>query len=249
MRSILRRTPHGIELDVMALIYTVANRFWICMIAGAVLGLAAMVNSAYFTTPQYTASVSVYVNNNTMMVTGVSAGDISASIQVAKTYNALIGSDKVLQAVLDASGVEEMTTGELSGKISAQSVDDTQYLSISVRDSDPIRAAKLANAFLDAAPEVLEEMVAGSSISVVDTASVPLTPSSPNVKKNTVLGFAVGVLLSMAAVVVWSILDTTVKSEAELQEWGEYPLLGVIPDLSAVKMLREQDSRQAKYLK
>lgn len=243
MRSILRRTPNGVELDVMALIYAVLNHIWICLIAGAVLGLAAMVHSAYFTTPQYTASVSLYVNNNTMMVTGVSSGDINASIQVAKTYNALIGSEKVLRSVLDAAGEEVMSTGELAGKISAHPVDDTQYLRIYVSDSDPVRAARLANAFLYSAPEILEDMVVGSSISVVDTAAIPLYPSSPNVRRDTIMGFAVGMLLSMVAVVLKVLMDTTVKSETALQEWPNYPLLGVIPDLAAVKSIGGKQSQ------
>lgn len=237
MRSILKRTPEGIELDVIAVFQTLVHYAWLIAFVGVGFALISAVNTCLFVTPQYTASVSMYVNNNTMTMTGISISDMTASTQVAKTYNALITSSKVLEAMLDEADITDLTADELAGKVSAVTVDDTQYVTISVVDSDPKRAAALASAFEVAVPEVLEEIVVGSAIRIVDSPKVPTMPSYPNVPRSIAAGALFGIVVGIAVVVLWSIMDNTLKSEDEIQEWS-YPLLGVIPDHAIAKKSR-----------
>ena len=69
---------------------------------------------------------------------------------------------------------------------------------------------------------------------VVDRAVVKMSPVSPNVMKNTVIGLMIGFLLSAGVIVLRELTDTTIRSEEMLLEkMPDIPILAVVPDLTA----------------
>ena len=71
------------------------------------------------------------------------------------------------------------------------------------------------------------------SVQIVDYAEVPEGPSSPSVTRNTAIGFLLGLLVSIAVVVLLDLTNTVIRSEKDLNTlFEEIPVLGVIPELS-----------------
>ena len=58
----------------------------------------------------------------------------------------------------------------------------------------------------------------------------PTAPSSPNVLMNSAVGGVVGLVIAVIIVLLRSLLDNTVKSEEELKDRFDVPVLGKIPD-------------------
>ena len=53
---------------------------------------------------------------------------------------------------------------------------------------------------------------------------------SPNILKNTAVGFLLGLLLAAAFVVIRELTDKRVRSESDLEEQFGIPVIGTIPD-------------------
>jgi capsular polysaccharide biosynthesis protein len=68
---------------------------------------------------------------------------------------------------------------------------------------------------------------------VIGSASVPNEPSSPNVKRNTLIGAFAFLLVSIFVSIIAFLKDNTVKGEKDIQEKLKVPVLGEIPDLTA----------------
>jgi len=66
-------------------------------------------------------------------------------------------------------------------------------------------------------------------ISATEVPRVATSPSSPNVKKNTVLGAVVGVVLAIAVLVVKFLLDDTIKSSEDVERYLGITNLSLIP--------------------
>ncbi|MGE0350799.1 GumC family protein [Hydrogenophaga sp.] len=71
--------------------------------------------------------------------------------------------------------------------------------------------------------------ITANNVSIVDEASAPLFPASPNIKLNLGLGVVLGLFLGMLAALLREQLDDSVKSASEIESRYRLPLLGLIP--------------------
>jgi polysaccharide biosynthesis transport protein len=68
-----------------------------------------------------------------------------------------------------------------------------------------------------------------NNVSIVDRASVPLLPASPDMKLNVGLGLMVGLFLGFLAALLREQMDDSVKSANDIETRYHLPLLGLIP--------------------
>jgi capsular exopolysaccharide synthesis family protein len=68
-----------------------------------------------------------------------------------------------------------------------------------------------------------------NNVSIVDEASVPLFPASPNLKINVGLGMMLGLFLGILAALLREQMDDSVKHANEIEGLYHLPLLGLIP--------------------
>lgn len=63
-------------------------------------------------------------------------------------------------------------------------------------------------------------------------AQAPEAPSSPNTKRNTLLGAVLLLALSCGVTILVYLLDNTVKGEEDIRQRLDLPVLGEIPSFS-----------------
>lgn len=63
---------------------------------------------------------------------------------------------------------------------------------------------------------------------VLSPATAPLEHSSPDLKKNLVAGAILGLILGLSAAIAWELLDRRVRTEQDLRDAGQVPVLGVL---------------------
>ena len=78
--------------------------------------------------------------------------------------------------------------------------------------------------------------IANSNIQVVDEASTPILPFSPNIPLNLLLGAFVGLILGVGFVFLVSMLDDRIKSGSTIENILGLPLLGIIPRIAKLDL-------------
>lgn len=124
------------------IINVILRWLWLLVLATVVAGLAAYWFGAQQPT-DYEASARLIVGPG---VDGLSPdlNDLRAGAQLMQTYSELATTRPVLQAVVDDVGL--VTTPDiLRRRVTVRTNDETQILSIIVRDEDPVRSAAIAN--------------------------------------------------------------------------------------------------------
>ncbi|EWM55863.1 capsular polysaccharide biosynthesis protein CpsC [Streptococcus thermophilus TH985] len=150
---------------------------------------------------------------------------------MVKDYQEIILSQDVLKNVITTLGITE----DIKDKITVTIPTDTRILSITVRDSDPNQAATIANTLRDEAAKKIIEVTKVSDVTTLEAALPAENPSTPQTKRNLVLGFIVGAFLATALVLVLEVLDDRVKRPQDIEEGLGMTLLGVVPHAAKLK--------------
>lgn len=224
------------EIDLRRLGTALLKKAWLIILCAVVMGAAVFVYSKNFITPQYRTNISMYVNNtNVNQIQGISSSDLATSQRLVKTYIIILRSDPVMEKVaanLERSTGKKISGGTINGMISAGAEDDTEVFRVSVSNTDPVLAAEVANSVAAVAPKEIEAVILGSSAKVVQQATVARAPYAPNKTRQAALVAVIGAVLAIAFVLIREFMDVRIKSEEDLAEICDAPILGYIPELN-----------------
>ena len=206
-----------IDIDPMLILKRVTKYIWIIITIGVIFSIAAYIWSTIMVVPKYKSSTKVYVLNNNINEKKLTTQDFQIGNYLLKDYKEIILSSKVLERVIDKNGIK-MNLVELRSKIEVKIPQDTRILTITVEDTDAKRAADIANAVRDEAFEEIKEITKEESAKILETAQESKSPSSPDIRKNTIMAGAIGILLSLGIVVLKEVLDDRVKKQEDIEE-------------------------------
>ena len=221
-----------IEIDVLSLLRTIWRKKFLILLTAILTTGLAFAYSAFLVTPQYDSTTRLYVvTQSSDNGAGITNQDLQAGSFLVKDYKEIILSQDVLKNVTTTLGI----TDDIKEKITVNIPVDTRILSITVRDSDPNQAATIANTLRDEAAKKIIEVTKVSDVTTLEAALPAEKPSTPQTKRNLVLGFVAGAFLATALVLVLEVLDDRVKRPQDIEEGLGMTLLGVVPQAAKLK--------------
>lgn len=236
-----------IDIDLRKIVYMMRTKIIFIVLATALLGAIAGCFTHFFIEPTYSASVKMFVYSNTDRAssdTSINKDEISASRELINTYIYVLKSDTVLEKVADDLDLNDDPdiTAKIRSMIDASVIEDTQAFQVTVSSNDRNLAAKIANSIAKTAPEEIVRVVKAGGVEIIDYAKVPKNPSSPNTKKNIMVGALAGFIVSFLGFFVYEIFDTTITNAKDLERDFNIPILGTIPRLESVERATETES-------
>ena len=221
----------AVEIDVFAMLKTLWKRKFSIVLVALVFAIAAFGYSAFLAKKEYQSTSRIYVvSRQNQDNTALTNSDLQAGSYLVKDYREIILSQNVLSQAIEELKLD-MTPAELSKKISVSVPTDTRILSITAKDGDPKEAARIANGLRNVAAEKIIAVTKVSDVTTLDEAEVPQSPSSPNIRRNVLLGFIAGAGLMVVLMVVVEVLDDRVKRPEDVEELMGLTLLGIVPDI------------------
>lgn len=224
-----------IEIDVLQMLKVLWKRKLIIALAAIISGGIAFGYSSFVIKPEFTSTTRIYVvNRNQGDKPGLTNQDLQAGSYLVKDYREIILSQDVLEKVV-ADQKLNIDAKTLARKVQVTVPADTRIVSISVRDGLPEEASRIANALREVASQKIIAVTRVSDVTTLEEARPALSPSSPNIRRNTILGFGVGAGLVIIVVLLIELLDDRVKRPEDIEEVMHLSLLGVIPNLEKMK--------------
>jgi len=231
------------------------RRRWLLIASVTVLALLAATAATMLTTPRYESRTQLFVSTQGGSNSADLAQGSSFSQQRVKSYAEIVTSPLVLGPVIDKLGLDT-TPAELGRSVTADAPLDTVLIDVAVRDASPVRAERIAAAIgtqFSATIVSLEQPLTGDRApvraTVVQASTLPTSPVTPRVPLNLALGLLVGLALGVAAAVLRSLLDTSVRSEADVREVTGAAVLGAIaydPDAAKRPLIVQADPHGAR---
>ncbi|HHX4750256.1 TPA: Wzz/FepE/Etk N-terminal domain-containing protein [Streptococcus suis] len=223
---------NAIEIDVLFLLKTIWRKKFLILLTAVLTAGLAFVYSSFLVTPQYDSTTRIYVvSQNVEAGAGLTNQELQAGTYLAKDYREIILSQDVLTQVATELNLKE----SLKEKISVSIPVDTRIVSISVRDTDPNEAARIANSLRTFAVQKVVEVTKVSDVTTLEEAVPAEEPTTPNTKRNILLGLLAGGILATGLVLVMEVLDDRVKRPQDIEEVMGLTLLGIVPDSKKLK--------------
>ncbi|EGU63497.1 Wzz/FepE/Etk N-terminal domain-containing protein [Streptococcus sp. 27098_8_186] len=221
----------AVEIDVFAMLKTLWKRKFSIVLVALVFAIAAFGYSAFLAKKEYQSTSRIYVvSRQNQDNNALTNSDLQAGSYLVKDYREIILSQNVLSQAIEELKLD-LTPAELSKKISVSVPTDTRILSITAKDGDPKEAARIANGLRNVAAAKIISVTKVSDVTTLDEAEVPQSPSSPNIRRNVLLGFIAGAGLMVVLMVVVEVLDDRVKRPEDIEELMGFTLLGIVPDI------------------
>ncbi|TFD16312.1 polysaccharide biosynthesis tyrosine autokinase [Cryobacterium sp. TMT4-10] len=213
------------------------HKSWILILACTLFGIAAAAGAAIATTPKYVASTQLYVS--VQAASGAGTTDLvqgtSFARQAVTSYVDVVNSAIVLNEVIKELKLD-VTAAQLASTVTSASPLNTVLINVTVSNSDPELAAKIANSvgqnFSKIVVDRLEkpdgEAASPVKIETIQPAIVPTKPASPNVPLNIALGLLLGLTVGIGLAVLRNVLDTRIHSLHDIELVTDSPMLGGI---------------------
>lgn len=239
------------EITIKSLAEIFIPKIWIILLVSFVLGAALAGYSQFIQKDKYTSTGKFNINkipfsNAESENTGLNAGEIEAMqgmiANMKEIINTLDFCEAVVQKINSGEYNDEVDYAyqlpvsiapkELLGMITVTlSGSETTCYYIDVTCGDAKLSHLIALAAGDYLCEVFMNMKYAIEITRIGTPRLPSAPDSKNVVRNTIIGFAAGLVVSMVVVFLLSKFDVIIRSREKIEENFDYPILGVIPKM------------------
>jgi len=221
----------ALEIDLWELVIYFLSKWYWFVFSGILVGLVVFLVTTFMIAPKYQASITLNVENRRegVISDNISSNDISAAESLAETYRVILSSNSVREAVSEAFGSDVISRDALKRMVSITSISNTQILEIKVTHEVPSMAYSIARTYEWVGPEMIKKLTNWGTAYVVDHAIMPKSPSSPNVERDTVIGFIMGAVLCAIVLVIIKFSDHRIYCVEDIEDAINVTVIGQLP--------------------
>lgn len=201
----------------------------------------AGVVSYFFITPTYKASTQILITQKNEL-NQFNMQDIQTNLQLINTYNVIIKSPAILSKVIE--NLELNTTPDKLNKIiTVNSEQNSQVVTVSVHNPSHMNAVKIANMTAEVFQHEIKYLMNVDNVNILSPAfdtNNPI-PEKPKPILIMAISIVIGLMIGMGIAVLIEVLDTTVKSDQDIEELLQLPNLGLISIVSKKDLLKNKE--------
>ena len=222
-------------VDLAHVVKVVWQRIWAVVAVSLITAVVGFALAAFAIKPTYSASIMLYVNNSSFNVGdlgfSISSSELTAAQSLAKTYTVLLKNRTTLERLIKEIDVD-YSWEDIYDMIESGPVNETEVMQVTVTCDDPYMATRIANGIAVVLPQRVTEVIEGATMEVVDSAIVDTEKVAPSIALYTAVGFAAGLMLSVAVLVIMALRDNTIHDEEYVIRTFGYPILAQVPALT-----------------
>ncbi|UNK18760.1 Wzz/FepE/Etk N-terminal domain-containing protein [Paenibacillus sp. N3/727] len=209
----------------------IQKKWWLIAVIVIVAMAAAGVKTFYFTTPIYVANAKLIVNQSSGEGGAtLNASTIQTSIYLINSYKEIIKSSAIMNKVVEQFPNLGESAAQLSAKISVSSANNSQVMNLVYEDTSYVKAAEIVNAVSMVFKDQIPHIMNADNITILSEADTEAIPIPINFKPfmNMLISFVISLLLAIGLVFLLDYLDDTLKTETEIMEIIDVPVLAVV---------------------
>ena len=220
-----------ITIDLAELFGVLWHWIWLILLVALLFGGAAYAFSKFVIPEEFQSTTKIYVLDKESGSGGQSTyTDLQVGSQLTKDYAELITSRTVIEKVIADNHLESVYDyKEFLKKVEVNTPTDTRIVSITVTDTNPALAQALADDIRVEASDLIIDTMQINAVNTYEVANLPTEKSAPSCSKWALLGALLGALLVGGIVTLQYILDDTIKTSEDIEQYLGLSTLALIP--------------------
>lgn len=180
-----------LELDLDRIFRALIRRWLSILLAALLTAGGFFLGVKYLVPPSYESGVMIYVYG----------GDLGTARKLVESCMVILTTRQTQRAILAHAGVDR-SCEDLDDMVTAQAMGETEFFRVTVTGKDPVEAERIADAIAEVMPGQVSALLEGFSVKVADAAVLPMESSGPGSLRSAAMGFALGAILRMTAIVM-----------------------------------------------
>ncbi|WP_182004332.1 YveK family protein [Priestia aryabhattai] len=222
-------------ISLRELFAVLRKRLWLIVLITIIAATVSAVISFFVLTPVYESKTQILVNQAKNDQQLYSNQTVQTNVQLINTYNDIITSPAILDKVVKELKLDK-SAGNLSSQIQVTSAQDSQVAQIVVQDTSAKRAADIANTTASVFQKQVPKLMNVDNVKVLSKAALGENPSpvKPQPLMNVAIAIVVGLMVGVGLSFLLEYLDNTLKTEQDIENILELPVMGVITTIKDV---------------
>ncbi|WP_144645519.1 YveK family protein [Priestia megaterium] len=222
-------------ISLRELFAVLRKRLWLIVLITIIAATVSAVISFFVLTPVYESKTQILVNQAKNDQQLYSNQTVQTNVQLINTYNDIITSPAILDKVVKELKLDK-SAGNLSNQIQVTSAQDSQVAQIVVQDTSAKRAADIANTTASVFQKQVPKLMNVDNVKVLSKAALGENPSpvKPQPLMNVAIAIVVGLMVGVGLSFLLEYLDNTLKTEQDIENILELPVMGVITTIKDV---------------
>lgn len=222
------------ELELKELFQMFWNKKIYIVLITLIFIVIGIIYTIGFVTPMYSSSTTLVLaaSDKTTDInkpaSTITTTDVTLNSKLVETYSVILQTNDVLREVISNLGIN-ISEEEIKNNIAVSSVKNTEVIQISVNNENATNAAKITNEIAKVFSKKVGEIYNINNVYVLDEAEVSTEPSNINHTKDIVIFALIGIVISVMYVLVANMLDTTIKTQEDIEKAIKIPVLANIP--------------------
>ena len=214
------------EIDLLELFFTLLHN-WKLLLIGLIMGAVIMAGYyGMFIQPTYRATTELYITNSDSII---SLQDLQMGTALTEDYKTIITSRTVLNKVIEDLNLN-MNYRQLRGLISVSNPTGTHIISTSVTTTNRDNSRIIANDLLNVSIERLYQVIGTSEPTIIDYSQAEAVENvTPSLRSYILRGGLFGLLLVAAFITIRVMMDTTIKTDEDVERYLKLPMLSSVP--------------------
>lgn len=219
-----------VSLDLRNFIYIIRKRVRFILLITLISTVISGVLSFYVIKPTYEASATIVIGkaiDNPNDKLKYEYYDVIMFQNLIKTYAEIAKSTAVAENA--SARLKSISAKDILDSLKVTPKTGTQLIEFKAQESDSERAYLILNAVCKSFIEEGERVYPGQSIRVMDEVKITEEPIKPKKLLNITMAFFIGFFASIGLTFLLEYLDNTIKTEKDINEYLDLPIIGIIP--------------------
>lgn len=213
-------------VDLSKILQIIRKNLKLLIILPIICLLISAIVTFFFLDSKYQASTQVLVNqkeSDSQMM----AQEVQSNIQLVNTYSEIVKSPRIIDKV--SKKLERAySTSELSSMVSVSNQAESQLLNIAVDSKSKNDSEHIANTVAQVFSEEVPDIMNVDNVSILSEANDTAKQVAPKKGINLLVGLVGGFLIALIIIFIKEILDKRIKSEEDVENELNIPVLGSI---------------------
>lgn len=215
------------EIDLGELIKILKKNILMVIVASLLCATIGLMISVFLINKKYSSEATIYITPKVTEQGTIDYNSIQTNSRMVNNYMEILKGETILAKVADQVGMESYE--DVFDTLTISNPENTELISVSSETTDPELSQQIVSLVISTFTEDMMGILNLNNVTIINDAKVNEDPVSPSVPRYTILGLAVGLVISCGYVFITFLFDKRLRTREEAENFLGVPVLATVP--------------------